>query len=263
MWHCHVDTSESDKVIDILDKLSGICQYVWNVTCTDRAVRLCLETVYFRFWTYYIFHHNLKCVNFLIFRPFICKNTCLSSSCQSRPKSLVPIGSFFSLSVAESWMRWLTGHGQAAGTHSSQVMRNDVGVNGGIFQIIPELGYIIQISFFHSPSSFIRYHCLVLWHALPRLLSVQTDLISIPLCSSDIAAPSRGVCWDWNGDQVTRHSIVCWKRPECRESAHVWKHVLSLSSGIFHSPNRSFLHCTATLTRKTLKLESFQVKWQH
>lgn len=97
-------------------------------------------------------------------------------------------------------------------------MRNDVGVNGGIVQIIPELSYIIQISFFYSPSSFIRYHCLVLWRALPRSLSVQTDLISIPLCSSDIAAPPRGVCWDWNEDQVTHHGKACWERPGGRET---------------------------------------------
>lgn len=100
-------------------------------------------------------------------------------------------------------------------------MRNDVGVNGGIVQIIPELSYIIQISFFYSPSSFIRYHCLVLWHILPRSLSVQTDLISIPLCSSDIAAPPRGVCWDWNEDQVTHHSKACWERPGGRETKRI------------------------------------------
>lgn len=111
-------------------------------------------------------------------------------------------------------VRWLTGRGKAPGTHSSQVMRNDVGVNGGIVQIIPELSYIIQISFFYSPSSFIRYHCLVLWHTLPRSLSVQTDLISIPLCSSDIAGPLRGVCWDWNEDQVAHHSNACREMPE-------------------------------------------------
>lgn len=100
-------------------------------------------------------------------------------------------------------------------------MRNDVGVNGGIVQIIPELSYIIQISFFYSPSSFIRYHCLVLWHTLPRSLSVQTDLISIPLCSSDIAAPARGVCWDWNEDQVTHHGKACWERPGGRGKRHI------------------------------------------
>lgn len=108
-------------------------------------------------------------------------------------------------------------------------MRNDVGVNGGIVQIIPELSYIIQISFFfffsffYSPSSFIRYRCLVLWHALPRSLSVQTDLISTPLCSSDIAAPQRAVCWDWNEDQVTHHGKACRERPAGRETkAHVF-----------------------------------------
>lgn len=110
------------------------------------------------------------------------------------------------------------GQGKAPGTHSSQVMRNDVGVNGGIVQIIPELSYIIQISFFNSPSSFIRYHCLVLWRTLPRSLSVQTDLISIPLCSSDIVAPQRGMCWDWKEDQVTHHSKACWERPRGRET---------------------------------------------
>lgn len=117
------------------------------------------------------------------------------------------------------------GRGKAPGTHSSQVMRNDVGVNGGIVQIIPELSYIIQISFFYSPSSFIRYHCLVLWRTLPRSLSVQTDLISIPLCSSDIAAPPRVVCWDWNEDQVTHHSKACRGRPGGRESAWVCPYV--------------------------------------
>lgn len=77
--------------------------------------------------------------------------------------------------------------------------------------------------FFYSPSSFIRYRCLVLWHALPRSLSVQTDLISTPLCSSDIAAPQRAVCWDWNEDQVTRHGKACWERPAGRETkAHVF-----------------------------------------
>lgn len=118
-----------------------------------------------------------------------------------------------SLFLWELSVRWLTGRGKASGTHSSQVMRNDVGVNGGIVQIIPELSYIIQISFFCSPSSFIRYHCLVLWHILPRSLSVQTDLIFIPLCSSDIAAPRRNVCWDWNEDQATHHSKACRERP--------------------------------------------------
>lgn len=96
-------------------------------------------------------------------------------------------------------------------------MRNDVGVNGGLVQIIPELSYIIQISFFYSPCSFIRYRCLVLWHALPRSLSVQTDLIPIPLCSSDIHAPQRGLFWDWNNEQVTLHSKAFWERPGDRK----------------------------------------------
>lgn len=46
------------------------------------------------------------------------------------------------------------GAGGAGGsTRGSQVMRNDVGVSGGIGQIIPELSYIIQISFFCTPPS--------------------------------------------------------------------------------------------------------------
>lgn len=52
-------------------------------------------------------------------------------------------------------------------------MRNDVDVNGGIAQIIPEPSYIIQISFFFTPlppSSFICYHCFVLWRS-PLLAS--------------------------------------------------------------------------------------------
>lgn len=97
-------------------------------------------------------------------------------------------------------------------------MRNDVGVNGGIVQIIPELSYIIHISFFYSPSSFIRYHCLVLWHTLPRSLSVQTDLISIPLRSSDIAAPLRGALPGLERDQVTHPGKACWVRPGGRET---------------------------------------------
>lgn len=110
-------------------------------------------------------------------------------------------------------------------------MRNDVGVNGGIVQIIPELSYIIQISFLYSPSSFICYHCLVLWHTLLRLLSVQTDLISIPLCSSDIASPPRGVCSDWNKDQVSHHSEACRERPRGRKSVclYLWVRVYLLS----------------------------------
>lgn len=57
-----------------------------------------------------------------------------------------------------------------AGTLGSQVMRNDVGVSGGIGQIIPQLSYIIQISFFCTP---------------PPLLSVITALSSGTLSLAD------------------------------------------------------------------------------
>lgn len=91
----------------------------------------------------------------------------------------------------------------------TQVMRNDVGVNGGIAQIIPEPSYIIQISFFFTPSPSLLFYLLSLLCPLALSLarfSVETALISIPLCSGDIAAPPRGLRWDWNEDQVTCHS---------------------------------------------------------
>lgn len=61
--------------------------------------------------------------------------------------------------------------GEAPGARGSQVMRKDVGVSGGIGQIIPELSYIIQISFFCATP--------------PPLLSVITALSSGTLSLAD------------------------------------------------------------------------------
>lgn len=119
------------------------------------------------------------------------------------------------------------GQGKAAGTCGSQVMRNDAGVNGGIVQIIPELSYIIQISFFF-PLPLLFY-----------LLSLACPLVRSPCAHSQFKqiwflflyvpvtspAPLRGMCWDWKEDQVSHHSKACWERPRDRETK-VWYIVL-------------------------------------
>lgn len=139
------------------------------------------------------------------------------------------------------------GRGKAPSAHGSQVMRNDVGVNGGIVQIIPEPSYIIQISSFFcppprpplsfcSPPPPLLSVIAALSSGTPppppptlpdphiRSLSVQTDLISTPLCSSDTAAPRRAVCRDWNGDQVTRHGRA-WRAGPAGRGGKVETHI--------------------------------------
>lgn len=133
------------------------------------------------------------------------------------------------------------GRGKAPSAHGSQVMRNDVGVNDGIVQIIPEPSYIIQISsfFLPRPPPFFCSPLLLLFYPLSlpcplappsppnlplaRSLSVQTDLISTPLCSSDTAAPRRAVCRDWNGDQVSRRGRA-WQAGPAGRDAEVETH---------------------------------------
>lgn len=98
--------------------------------------------------------------------------------------------------------RWLTrqcGRRSQALT-GSPVMRNDVGVSGGIVQIIPELSYIIQISFFILP---LLFNPLSSPCPLARAPSLQTNHISIPSMFQwhRLSSEGRLLGLEWEGGE--------------------------------------------------------------